>query len=529
MSTTPSAVPGTSQAGKPFHTPPEITTPSTVATRLGALDFKDGAPSPATVEKVYDNLDFTHALNVFLNCFQGASIRAGVEGFHSIGAEDGTVVLFSDVMDAQSLFLTANCDTIYAICVVDVRKGPVVVEVPPKALGAVDDMWFQWVIDMGLPGPDRGAGGKYLFLPPDYAGVVPESGFHVARLRTTRAVAFLRFFLENDDPAPAVANIKKHLKIYAYSPGGYGTSIAAILSGDAPLAALASAPEPPPTKFVEASGVAFNTIPASDYRLYEQIAALVQEEPATAFDAELTGQLAAIGIVKGQPFHPDERMKKILTDAAHVGNATGRTLCFRFREKWAFYPKSSWQNPLFEGGYGFETPPPLVTRDGVQPFPPTGAKTLDARTAFFYAYTGITPGMVMRLTGVGSQYLMAFTDVHKEYFDGAKTYKLTLPYGIPAKLFWSATLYDNQTRSMLQTPQRYPRAGSQGYPTPAATADAGGATIIYMGPRQPAGVPAGNWIQTVPGKGWFVLLRLYSPLQPFFDKTWRPSEIEEQP
>jgi hypothetical protein len=529
MSTTPSAVPGTPQVTKPFVMPLEITTPTTVATRLGALDFKDGAPSPATVEKVYDNLDFTHALNVFLNGFQGASIHAAREGVRSIGAEDGAVVIFSELMDSQTLFLTPNCDTIYALTFLDLKKGPMVVEVPPQALGAIDDMWFNWVIDMGLPGPDRGAGGKYLIVPPGYAGVLPDSGFHVAHARTHGVAAFARFFLENDDPKPVVARIRQDFKVYPYAPGGYGTPVAAILNGGVPLSALAPAPEPPPTKFVEASGVAFNTIPANDYRLYEQIDAVIQEEPATAFDAELTGQLAAIGIVKGQPFRPDERMKKILTDAANVGNATGRTLCFRFREKWAFYPKSSWQNPLFEGGYGFETPPPLITKDGVQPFPPTGARTLDARTAFFYAYTGITPGMVMRLTGVGSQYLMAFTDAHKEYFDGARTYKLTLPYGIPAKLFWSITLYDNQTRSMLQTPQRFPRAGSQGYPTPAATADAGGATVITMGPVKPAGTPAGNWIQTVPGKGWFVLLRLYSPLQPFFDKTWRPSEIEEQP
>jgi hypothetical protein len=110
--------------------------------------------------------------------------------------------------------------------------------------------------------------------------------------------------------------------------------------------------------------------------------------------------------------------------------------------------------------------------------------------------------------------------------DGGKTYKVTLPQNIPAAAFWSFTLYDNQTRSMLQTPQRFPRAGSQTYPSPAAEADADGSTTIYFGPTQPEGVKRGNWIQTMPGKGWFTLLRLYSPLESFFDKTWRPSEIE---
>jgi hypothetical protein len=151
---------------------------------------------------------------------------------------------------------------------------------------------------------------------------------------------------------------------------------------------------------------------------------------------------------------------------------------------------------------------------------------LDSRTAFYYAYTMDSPGMIMRVPDVGSQYVMSFLDPAGNPFDGGKTYKCTLPKDIPARAFWSFTLYDNQTRSMLDTPQRYPRAGSQTYPSPAAKASADGSTIVYFSPTQPAGVDRGNWIQTMPGKGWFTILRLYSPLEPFFTKKWRPSEIE---
>jgi hypothetical protein len=133
--------------------------------------------------------------------------------------------------------------------------------------------------------------------------------------------------------------------------------------------------------------------------------------------------------------------------------------------------------------------------------------------------------MAMRVPGIGSQYLFAVQDASKNPLNGAKTYKVTLPKGIPEANFWSFTLYDNMTRSMLDTPQRFPRAGSQSYPSPAAEASADGSTTIYFGPTQPQGVPRGNWIQTTPGKGWFTLLRLYSPLEPFFTKEWRPSEI----
>jgi hypothetical protein len=186
-----------------------------------------------------------------------------------------------------------------------------------------------------------------------------------------------------------------------------------------------------------------------------------------------------------------------------------------------------WGNMLWEGGAFFETPPPAFTRDGMfKPYPPTGARTLDSRTAFYYAYTLDSPGMIMNIPGVGSQYLMGFLDSDGNPYDGSKTYKVILPKGIPARAFWSLILYDNQSRSMLQTPQRFPRAGSQAYPTPAAEAAADGSTTVFIGPKQPAGVKRGNWIQTDPSKGWFLILRLYSPLEPFFTKQWRPSEVE---
>ncbi|HEV8039662.1 MAG TPA: DUF1254 domain-containing protein [Bryobacteraceae bacterium] len=461
-----------------------------------------------------------------MNSFSGASAYAIREGFHSIGAEDNTIVIFSELMDSNSLFLTANADTIYTVAVLDLTKGPLVVEVPPRALGTLNDMWFGWIIDIGNPGPDRGQGGKYLVLPPDYDGPVPDSGFFVGRSKTTHVLYAVRAFMDNNDPKPAVALIKKSLKIYPYTPGAFGTSIATALEGKV---RLAGDPPIPETKFVEGSKKSFNTIPPNDFSFFEMVNEVVQMEPATSFNPELSGQLAAIGIVKGKPFNPDARMRKILTDAAAVGNAAGRALNWRSSEYpgWSYYPGSMWGNMLWQGGYTFETPPPAITAEGFfKPSPPTGARTLDSRTAFYYGYTMDSPGMIMRLPNVGSQYLMGFMDADKNYLDGGKTYKVTLPPNIPAAAFWSFTVYDNQTRSMLQTPQRYPRAGSQTYPSPAAVANGDGSTTIYFGPSKPADAKEGNWIQTMPGKGWFTLLRLYSPKVSFFDRTWRLSEIE---
>lgn len=516
----------TSIASAQYEPPPQsLLIPDKIETSIGTLNFKDGAPDEKATELLYTNLDFLHAQNVFLNTFQGVSTYAFSEGVKALGAKDNEVLIFSNLMDAHSLFLTANADGLYYMTVLNLNNGPMVVEIPPKTLGTFDDMWFRWIIDSGFPGPDRGEGGKYLIVPPGYEGTLPEGGFYIGHSKTIRVVHFGRAFMINNDPKPVADLIKKTLKIYPYTPGGSGTSIAEALTGEV---MIAKNPEVPPTKIIDASGKSFNTIPPSDYTFYEMLNKLVQEEPLNTLDPELMGQIEAIGIVKGKPFAPDARMKKILTDAVNVANATARMLNFNPREseEFYYYENSSWLNMLFVGGYNFETPPPMLSKDGFKPFPPTGARKLNSRTSFFIAYTGITPAMCMRLTHVGSQYLMVFKDSKKEYFEGSTTYKVTLPKNIPEANFWSITLYDNQTRSMLQTDQLYPKVGSLAYPMPAAIQNPDGSTTVYIGPKQPDGVARGNWIQSDSKKGWFAILRLYSPLEPFFDKSWRISEVE---
>ncbi len=511
----------------PAETVKSLSAPDQIDTRIGTLEFKDGVPSADTAATIYDTLDFTRALNVYNNSFRGASALGLKKGFQAAGAESGDIIIFEQLMDANSLFLTANADTVYYMGWIDLSDGPVVIEQPTDGLGAINDMWFSWVIDMGKPGPDRGLGGKYLVVGPDYDGPMPEGGYFVAHAKTDTVLYALRAFItDGKDPAPAVKNIKDNLKIYPYPAGSFGTSIAEALEGTVKLAGEPTVPE---TKFIDVSGMAFNTIPPSDYGFFEMINENVQNEPATSYDVELAGQLAAIGIVHGKEFKPDERMKKILTDAAAVGQATGRALQWQSLEKhpdWAYYKDSYWTNMLWDGGAFFETPPPAFEDGMFKPLPPTGARTLDSRTAFYYAYTLDSPGMIMNIPEVGSQYLIGFLDSKGDPYDGSKTYKVTLPKDIPAKAFWSFTLYDNQTRSMLATPQKYPRAGSQSYPTPAAVAAEDGSTTVYFAPEKPDGVADGNWIQTDPKKGYFNVLRLYSPMPSFFDKSWRLSEVE---
>jgi hypothetical protein len=345
-------------------------------------------------------------------------------------------------------------------------------------------MWFQWVGDVGTTGADKGKGGKYLLLPPGYKDSVPE-GYFVLRSKTYNHWFFFRGFLVDGDPTPAVENAKKHLRVYP----------------------LSKAANPPEMKFVNASGKYFNTIAASDFSFFEAVNKVVQEEPNAAMDSETLGLLASIGIEKGKPFKPDERMKKILTEAATVGDITARAIAYKSRDSRGFYyENSAWRRP-FGGSYRF-------LRDGV--------RDLDQRTFFLFYATGITPAMQEEMIGKGSQYAAVFVDTDGAALDGSNTYKVHLPPKIPVKEYWSLVLYDSQTRSMLQTDQQFPTIGSQ---TKGFVVNSDTSVDVYMGPKVPSGKES-NWLQTEPGKGFSVILRLYGPLEPWFKKTWRPGEIE---
>jgi hypothetical protein len=342
--------------------PASVITPDTISTRLlGDLHFFDGMPDAETVRKTYDFLDVSRAAETFLNGIPAASVYGLLEGLKQAGMKPGELGMFESLMDARSLFLTPNSTTVYCMTEINVKDGPIVVELPPGVLGPVDDAFFRFITDFGNTGPDQGKGGKYLFVHRDYKGTIPE-GYFVAKTPTYRKLTFFRAFVKDGDIKATVAGLKSVYRCYP----------------------LAQASNPPKAVFHNLSGKQFNTVHANDSHFFDELNAVIQYEPADAFDPELVGLFASIGIKKGQPFNPDARMKKLLeTD--------------------------------------------------------------------------------QKLAGV-----------------------------------------DSNSKSLKP--------------------DADGSYTVYFGPTAPAG-HEGNWIQTMPGKSYNVLLRLYGPLQPWFDKTWKPGDF----
>lgn len=477
--------------------PSGITTPNNVSTSIGELKFIDGAPLPETAKLVYENLDRMRGVDVFLKGIPAASVRQLMVGPEKLGVDAvGKILIMDKLMDSKPLFLTGNTSSLYVFPYLNTKEvGPIVIEVPSRMLGAFNDAWFRYLEDVGPFGPDKIKGGKYLLLPPGYDGKIPD-GYFIVKSPSYRNWLFMRGFIDVS-VEETVKHIKANLKVYP----------------------LSKADNPPKTEFISGSNKSFNTIHTNDFSFYQHVNEVIQEEPYGLIDEETRGLFASIGIIKGKKFAPDKRMKKILVDAVAIGNATARSIVWYPRVKGSVdnmkgiksFPgtESNWIMPWVGRNIYF------TGKDG-------HTKNSDARVMFHYPYTAVTPAMAVPRIGIGSDYRIAYLDSKGSPFDGSKTYKLHVPANPPAKDFWAVTVYDSQTRSQLQTDQKFPRLGSL---SKNINMNEDGSVDVYFSPRAPKGYE-NNWIQTIPGKSWFTIFRVYGPLEAWHNKTWTTGEIE---
>jgi hypothetical protein len=473
---------------------------------LADLPFDKGRPTKQTAQTLKDELLFQRATQTYLwaiTLLNTLGMKVGAE--EAFGTGYNVMPIWMQRLDAKTRVTTPNSDLIYAMMFANLAEtGPLVFEAPPKLQGILLDFWQrpmpvdggEFAGDVGLPGPDGGNGGKMLILPPGYKAQVP-GGYYVYRSGTNSAFIFLRsFYQDPKNTTPAVDLLRQSL-IY-------------------PLDQKASAK---PMMFPNASGKSLNMLPRDSFAAFAQLKSLLDIEGSNLAGPDWLGMLAEIGIAKEHAFAPDDGARAILGAAAKTGYAMSRVIGLQGGADGAdyrVYPDRRWLNPInnmHSRWPNAATDLSFLARQG-------DYRALSARIWFSTNYYSISPGMVSMTPGKGAFYMIAFEDAGGDPLDGEHSYKVHLPKDIPAALFWSVTLYDVASGSGLDNGQPFPSRGK--LDKPAENAD--GSTDLYLGPKAPAG-KEGNWLATVPGKGFFAILRLYAPTAPAIDGSWKPDDI----
>ena len=451
-----------------------------------AYVFERGYPLADTSKRARDDADLQRAITAYRFWYPTVSVEGIFNGNREAGLKDGEKMGIAAAGPRQVGF-TLNSDTPYGSGVIDVTKGPVVIELPPGPyIGLVNDHNQGWVQDLGLPGPDAGKGGKHLVLPPGYKGNIP-AGYYVGQSKSYKNLLAVRALPVGGNVDKAMAALKA-IKVYS-------------LGSDTNLAIVDTT-----TEKMDSSSLNWE----NNGKFWTVLKKIVDEEPIVPSFLPMYGLLAELGIEKGKPFAPDARMTDILDRAAKAGRDQMLVSAFdSARPDRINWPDRKWEwVGLTPGSAQFETP---------------AGMDLEARDRWFAQAIVTSPAMFRRTAGAGSLYWMSTRDNSGAFLDGGKNYKLTLPQPVPGKLFWSVTVYDNQTRSQVQTDQdkgalrsMFELKDIKG----SAPAD------LFFGPDAPKSNEA-HWIKTQPGRGWFAYIRIYGPEEAAFDKSWKPGDFEE--
>ncbi|WP_421996363.1 DUF1254 domain-containing protein [Reyranella sp.] len=457
-----------------------------IETDIGRLSFEGGYPTDATIEKLYDAMDLQRAVQAYL----WAIPLVGFAQWHEVhekifGAKDGDVVLYVSYRDKLGL-LTSNATTPYIVGMLDLSlTGPVVIDYPkgPTA-GGILDFWQRPVTDMGLTGPDRGAGARYLVLGPGHS-VGSADGYTVVRSPMNHIFHAFRVLATDPDEANA---LREAYQTYPY----------------------ARKSDPPRTRMVTPDGKAWRGAQPGGLDYWRLVAKLMDGEPVHERDRMMVAMLKPLGIEKGRPFVPDRRQSAILREAAVIGEAMARSLSYAKRQKEAVaYPGRQWKNAiLLEAGQETEN-----------------HTALDERTGWFYEAVTLSAGMTTRTAGEGQAYLSIQKDAEGAWLQGGKSYSLRVPPNPPVAQFWAMTLYDTETRCFIDNGREIAGRDSRD----GLVENPDGSVDLYFGVEPPEGSQERNWIPTVDGRGWFAYFRFYAPTKAYFDRTWQLPDIVPVP
>jgi hypothetical protein len=474
---------------------------SNMAESQDNIAFQNGYPTPESAAALKDELLYQRATQSYLWAMPLLNIWAMKEASEAkFGKGYNVLPIWKKRLNAKTVVTTPNSDVIYAMGYLDLKDGPIVIEAPPGLQGILDDFFQRpicsefkigerrWCGDVGLPGPDKGKGGKYLLLPPDFKEKV-QPGYFTYRSKTYGVFVFWRGFFKDPKELQEPVRVMEETRIY-------------------PLGQEADAK---PMKFPDASGVPINMLMPRDAGAFDMLKRAIDSEYPDPADRDMRGMLANIGIVKGESFKPDAHTREILDKAARRASEMGRYAAYEAVSAMPgglYYPDRRYVNgfPPIPGTPDFTTP----TYTDVQ-----------LRSGFFSLAYSASPVMAVNVVDVGAKYPTAFRDADADYLVGDRAYKLHLPPKIPAKLFWSVTLYDAESASGLDNGQPFPSINTMD--KPAANPD--GSIDLYFGPASPG--EGKNYLATVPGRGFFVMIRLYGPGKTFFNKTWKPGDVEK--
>jgi hypothetical protein len=406
---------------------------------------------------------------------------------NSTKAKVNEIVYWSRPVNWKNQTLTPNPDSIYFMSFWNVKSGPLVIEIPPAEGGSIAgnlvDIWQMPLEDAGPEGADKGKGGKYLILPPGYAGKVP-AGYIRLQSDTYSGFALLRSNLASHGDADIAKSVAygKRIKIYP----------------------LAQAAAPPPSNFTDAFDIMFDSTIHYDASFYRHLDRVVQNEPWLPRDRAMIDQLKTIGIEKGRQFNPDAATLAILDDAGREAHAL---LAQRYDEGFpVINPGIRW----------FPAAMAEMVKAAQSGYADPNAYPVDVRgVTYTLGFTGI------KRIGTAQFYLMANKDKDGNFFDGGSTYRLTVPPNAPVRQYWSATVYDRETHALVKSMSRASVASI----SPGLAKNADGSVDLYFSPKAPEGKDA-NWVPTDPAGKFELLFRLYGPEKPLFDHSWKLPDVE---